>query len=145
MENQIFSALYEQRKLIIVQSFKTIKYDTGFSKGYVYSVAHDIYPMFDFNEHSDIEIYKDCYKIKEAEIRTFIEYVDKLWNSETKTGFYDLEGKFGKPKRMDLVRMLRYSYLSNAFSGEEFWKNLRLKGPAESSGLTKEFDIFYDL
>jgi len=146
MENNIIlKALYEQRKLLITQNYKMIGDKTGFSQSYVYSIANDIFPIFHIGHYEDIEIYTNLYKIKEQQIQEFIKYIDEVWRKEDKIGFYDLEDKYGgREHRSDLIRMLRYCYLDNRFSGEEFWNSLMANGPMESHSLTREFDILFD-
>lgn len=147
MDNKIIlEALYEQRKLIITQNYKMMGIKTGFSEGYVYSVSHDIYPFFHIGEYHGIELYNDLYQINELQITEFINYIDKMWKADEKIGFYDLEDKYGgRSSRSDLINMLRYCYLENRFSGQEFWNYLMTKGPVECHNLTARFDDVYDL
>jgi len=147
MDNSIIlKALYEQRKLIITQNYKILKDRTGFAQSYVYSVAHDIYPVFHLDHYQDIDLYKDFYKISETQIQNFIEHIDNIWIKQEKVGFYDLERKYdGRENRWDLIVMLRYCYLDGRFSGEEFWKYLMTNGPIECHSLTKDFDLIFDI
>ena len=144
--NTILKALYEQRKLIITQNYKSIGGKTGFSPSYVYSIANDIFPIFHLGQYEDIEIYNEFYKVNESQIQEFIKYIDEVWLKKEKVGFYDLENKFGgREMRFELIGMLRYCYLDNRFSGEEFWNHLMANGPMESHGLTREFDEMFDI
>lgn len=146
MENEkILKALYAQRKLIIIQSYRMLKENSGFSESYVYSIAKDIFPIFHIDYYQDISIYNDFYKIKEDIIQSFITYIDDVWLRKEKIGFYDLEDKYGQGKRSELIKMLRYCYLDGRFYGDEFWNYLKKNGPIECNSINKDLDLGFDL
>ncbi|WP_299326220.1 hypothetical protein [uncultured Maribacter sp.] len=143
--NIILKALYEQRKLLITQNYKTIGDKTGFAPSYVYAVANDVFPIFHTGHYQDIEIYKDFYSVSENQIQNFIKYIDEIWLKNEKVGFYDLEDKYGgRGVRFELINMLRYCHLDNRFSGNEFWNYLMENGPVESHSITRDFDLMFD-
>lgn len=143
--NIILKALYEQRKLIITQNYRTIGDKTGFAQSYVYSVANDVFPIFHIGHYEDIEIYDKFYKVSQEKIQEFIRYIDEIWLKKEQIGFYEIENKYGgRENRFELINMLRYCYLDNRFSGEEFWNYLMANGPIETHSLIREFDLTYD-
>lgn len=141
----LLRALYEQRKLIITQSFKTIGENSGLPKSYVFSVAHDIYPIFHSDSYTDIEIYNNFYKVSKDVIGEVTELIDNHWRSNNNIGFYQLESYYKTISRYDLYLILRYCFLDGRFENGIFWNYLMSEGPSESHSLTSNFDIFFDL
>ena len=123
----ILKALYEQKKLIILQSYKNMGDKTGFSESYIYAIEKDIFPFF----HLDIS----------EDVREIVLFISDYWNNHKTITFYELENEFGgkQQARWDLIDVLNYCFLDNRFMGRGFIKGLFKENnyPAEAECFLK--------
>lgn len=136
----ILKALYEQKKLIILQSYKNIGDKTGFSESYIYAIEKDIFPFFHLDISEDIEIYRNFYKIKEERVREIVLFISDYWNTQKTISFYELEKQFGgkEQARWDLIEVLNYCFLDNRFVSRGF-----IQGLLKESEYPMEAECFF--
>ena len=70
-----------------------------------------------------------------------IKYVDDLWIASNPTPtFYELENKFGRENRAEMIGIFRYCYLAQRFDKQVYEKLLKAtEHPTEASFLCREF------
>lgn len=142
MEKSILKALYYIRKNQILHFYRVDSEKSQISDSFAYAISKDCFPYF----HSDdeIEMYGDCFSIKYDFIDAVIKYIDESWLQKKYYTFYELEDKFGRENRPELIVILRYCFLDGRFGGNDFWKKLEEYCPSEAHGLSaplKEWDI----
>lgn len=142
MDKGIIKALYSMRKDQVIQFYK-INPENSYPTSYAYAIANDCYPFF--NAHEDPVIFADCYNVKKEFIDTFTKYLDEeCFLKRDYKSFYDLERKFGRGKRIEMIIILRYCYLDGLFNDKAFWDSITENGkcPAEVLSLTRKFELY---
>lgn len=147
MENK--KQLYNMQKFLILKMKLNPETTYYISDAYVYAWANDLYPYFHSNKPASSfeEGYDECFEISEEKITEILEFLDSEWIKGKCYTFYELEDHYNESiknkeiDRMDLIHILRYTYLTNRFD-KKFWDKL-LEGsdyPAEAEEITDKFD-----
>jgi hypothetical protein len=128
------TALYHLHRYQIILNMKNSNGIYQLPVAYLYSVANNIFPYFHTNWCcDDNDPYQDCYTINKDFVTEVIEYMDDLWiHSKPIPTFYDLESKYTKEYRCELVAILRYCYLHQGFD-ENFYKAIIERSPCEAN------------
>ncbi len=109
---------------------------------YYYAVSERMFPYFHEHWCSGDDPFEDVYRIKKEFIEDVVTYVNKLWiDQEPIPTFYDLEKKYGRENRSELINIFRYCYLNGGFD-EAFYRSLLepMQHPTEASGLCRNLD-----
>lgn len=136
MESNVLTALYHIRKNQIIQFYRLNPEKSQISSSFAYAIGNDCYPFFHSDE--EMEIYSDCFKIKKDLIERIVKFIDKNWLENKYYSFYELEDIFGKKLRFELIVILRYCFLDNRFTGEDFWEKMLSYCPVEASSLNEQ-------
>lgn len=141
MDESIIKALYSIRKDQVIQFFR-LNPKNSYSISYAYAIANDCYPYF--MDYEDPVVYADCYDIKKEFIDSFTKYLDEeCFIKKDYKSFYELERKFGRDKRAEMIIVLRYCYLDGRFNVKAFWNAISENGkcPVEALSLAREFEL----
>ncbi|TGL23072.1 hypothetical protein EHQ46_06025 [Leptospira yanagawae] len=140
-EDIILKALYNLYKMQVVEFYKLGNGQSSFSASYVYAISNNCFPVF--HASKDLEIYSDNFEIKKDYILEVITYLDDAYLNNKKLTFYGLEDYFGgKVNRSDLITIIRYSFLSERFKGNNFKQNLESESPIEGKDLDRPLDAY---
>jgi hypothetical protein len=125
------TALYHLHRYQIILNMKNADGIYQLPVAYLYSVAHNIFPYFHTSWCSeDDDPYQDCYTLKKDLVTEVIEYMDELYtNSKSIPTFYNLESRYTRELRCELVGILRYCYLHKVFD-DKFYKAIMNELPA---------------
>lgn len=141
MNERIMKALYHLRKNQIVLSYRLNPEKCGISASLAYAWSHDCYPFFhvEDDEDDEAELYLDYFKVKKDFATKVIEYLDAEWLENKFHTFYELEDKFGRNCRMELIHILRYCFLDDRFGQKSaFWQELKKNCPVEAHHIDSE-------
>ena len=139
------NALYQLHRYQILLNAKSPDGEYRFPKGYLYAVAHDVYPLWHESWHtSESDPFESLYHTKKEFIANVMKYVDDLCISKKDLpSFYDLETIYGRENRSSLIRSFRYCYLNRGFD-DTVYKALfgESAHPTEASGICMEFQDY---
>lgn len=140
MDKQLKATFEIYRSQILLSSQR----DDGSLKvpeSYFYALMHRMHPYFhqEFDRTDDPFI--NCYSVTYELIHDVITYLDDLWIKKQQIPtFYDLETKYGRELRCELIIILRYCYLNHKFDSKFFSDLLTpMEHPSEASGICQDF------
>jgi hypothetical protein len=136
------TALYHLHRFQIILNAKDRDGEFQFPEAFLYAVANGVYPQFHQTWCAGNDPYLDCYNVEKQFMLDAIKYVDDLWtNSKPTPTFYELEDKFGKEYRSNLIGIFRYCFLAKRFDKAVYDTLLKpTEHPTEASFLCRDFD-----
>ena len=109
---------------------------------YLYAIDERMYPFFQENWCAGEDPYLECYSIGKEFVSEVILELDRLWleEGEEVPTFYELEEKYGRGKRPELIDIVRYCFLHGGFD-EKFYDRILtpMEHPSEASSIRREY------
>lgn len=135
-------ALYHLHRFQITLNARNHEGELRLPQAFLYAIANGVYPYFHQTWSCENDPYVDCYRIKKEFISEVLEYVDNLWRKgQPVPTFYQLESKFGKGFRVELIDIFRYCFLGEQFDDNFYEQLLRATDhPTEASNIIAEFE-----
>lgn len=135
------NALYHLHRYQIVLNAKNRDGQYQFPANFLYAVANGVFPFFQQGWAGEEDPYLECYDVKKEFIEDVLTYMDDLWlKKEPIPTFYELEKKYGREHRHDLIAIFRYSYLHDGFDAAFYASLLKpTEHPTEASLLCRDF------
>lgn len=137
MDTKILRAIYEAKRQNLLIAKLNPNTSVLIQDSYAYAYTRRLYPFYQA-DHDDP--YEAVYKITKEFVEKILKHCDDKWLKEEKTTFYELEDKFGREYRGEIISVLRYAFLEQVFD-RDFFENLLVECPAEAHGLTRDFDL----
>ena len=134
-------ALYELHRHQILFNCTDSSGNLIIPKDYLYAVDERMYPFFHENWCAGEDPYLDCYEISKEFVSEVILELDRLWldKDEEVPTFYQLEEKYGRDKRHELIDIIRYCYLHGGFDKDFYESILKpTEHPTEASGICRD-------
>ncbi len=135
-------ALYEIHRNQLLFSCTDNEGNFRLSAAYIYALYNRMFPYLHQNWCAGEDPYLLCYQVSKDFITEVVDALDRLWlaTDENVPTFYGLEEKYGREKRVELIHILRYSYLNGGFDSAFYECILTpMEHPAEASGICLEF------
>ena len=119
--------IYNLQRFVILKTKLNPATSNLISDSYAYAWYTNTFPYLHNSDiHYDL---KDCFSIKEEQVKLILETADKNWLNKKNLTFYEYEDFFHTNNkeynigRDELIRVFRYSYLEKSFDSN-FWKKL---------------------
>ncbi len=141
MSNEL-KAVFESHRMQILLNCQDPSGDLKLPEGFLYSVAAGIYPIFDESWCvGEQDPFSDCYRVGKEFVDQLVTHLDKKWLEKAVPTFYQLEGEFGgRAKRVELIQVLRYCFLSDKFDPDFYDTVLTAsEHPVEANGINRPF------
>jgi hypothetical protein len=142
-------ALYEIHRHQILLSCTDNEGNFRLPAAYLYALDERMFPYFHQNWCAGEDPFLPCYQVSKDFVTEVVEELDRLWlaTDEQVPTFYELEEKYGRGKRAELIDVVRYSYLNGGFDAAFYERILTpMEHPTEASGICREFqpcDIYH--
>jgi hypothetical protein len=106
MDTKLLRAVYENYRLQIMLNGVDHDGNLCFHSAYYYAVSERMFPYFHSHWCDEPDPFGEVYSIPKESIEEVVKYVDDLWIKKLVIPtFYDLESKFGKDRRVELIRI----------------------------------------
>jgi hypothetical protein len=124
MDTTLLRAAYETYRAQIMLNGIDHEGKLRINPAYYFAVSVRMFPYFHTHWCNDPDPFAEIYSIGQEFMDGVITYVDALRvQGNPIPSFYELEDKFGKDQRSDLIQIFRYCYLNKEFS-PEFYSSL---------------------
>jgi len=134
---QVLRALLDVKRQQIVLAKRTDHTATLVEDSYAFAMDHRICPIFHID---DADPFDGAYTVGKVFVTDVVTYCDKKWLAGEPLSFYDLEARFGRDSRMELIFTLRYAALNGRFD-TGFYRGLSANCPTEAHGLNDPFSV----
>jgi hypothetical protein len=132
-EDLILKAIYEAKREQLLLGWKNPENHRSIDIGYAFAYDHRMCPT-QTQDPDRVDPFEDTYEINRAFIEDVLLYLDGQWlkgNTDVPT-FYELENKYGREKRYELMCVLRYAKVLKMFD-DDFYKKIVSNAPAEAN------------